>query len=795
MIKERNTADRALKRSARFSILVISVVSEKGIGDSHNVVPALKGGTGDSTTKTRISSSTDDSAGDELLVEDDNRNQIPSPSKKSALHVVTEKARRPSNDVLGEDKISGSPREKLETEPKESPQITTKTELHLPDVVSSTAGEGHERIDTRISDSHGCPAVIDEIQQGKKSAESVVVRDTKPKENDGQTARGQSVLVDTGVTQGIDSKPKHIVQSDKDEAVVATEIKLPSSAERRNLATAVEPRTPAINGWELAQSEPNGKPPSSERDYIGINGENGLQKVADDIKAPNHEPEVILNGRDAHVVHPSKSTSNRLIEAQSIDLQSQIEALIVPDISEESETAPDSKLKAPEQKPIEDGLIVVSPDAPADLRQLIASPRGGSPEIRTAVEAGVVVMAEAANAGDDGSSSGDDGFCEGNEPLTCMPLQQHAPLFNGAADASSYLIPVGTEYNDMPSAGLRTAQSPPRPNSSHYTGSNGVESSDDVIRHIDAMTFSGNGQVCHSSYQNASAATTVANVSWSQEKERQDMLSSASTQEPPRLSPILVRHRPSLADSQKSASSPNMHTYKPLLGRTLKQRTGSSAADFRKISPSPSTIFADDDDGGIINPRTTKRRHSVMCNTRIHRSSSRKKIVRFADTLGLDLESVAYIPDSDVEDDLYIPLSSDNEDFHDNEENEEFSYHFCFVQPGSEPDFLRRVLERNVVLERCISHRGKVYGSVRVANLGFEKNVMIRHTINNWLTSEDLPAQYFASRDPQTDRFVFVLPVPNYFNMMCRMSFCIRYQCAGNEYWDSNYGQNYTIDG
>ena len=112
---------------------------------------------------------------------------------------------------------------------------------------------------------------------------------------------------------------------------------------------------------------------------------------------------------------------------------------------------------------------------------------------------------------------------------------------------------------------------------------------------------------------------------------------------------------------------------------------------------------------------------------------------------------------------------------------------FQFTQPSSEPGFFKRVRIEHVALETIREESRSLHGVVRVSNIAYDKEVTVRWTHDNWKSSHDTNAVFCASHD-STDRFSFELPV-NGDDVM----FAIRYRCNGQEYWDSNKGQNYVI--
>lgn len=114
-------------------------------------------------------------------------------------------------------------------------------------------------------------------------------------------------------------------------------------------------------------------------------------------------------------------------------------------------------------------------------------------------------------------------------------------------------------------------------------------------------------------------------------------------------------------------------------------------------------------------------------------------------------------------------------------------HHFNFTQPGTEPGFFDRVKRDGVALESIREEPRSLHGMVRVANLTYHKQVCIRWTHDNWKSHHDTYAA-FCSNDGTTDTFTFQLPING-----DDVAFCVRYKTNGDEYWDSNRGQNYSV--
>ncbi|KAL1129258.1 hypothetical protein AAG570_013787 [Ranatra chinensis] len=176
--------------------------------------------------------------------------------------------------------------------------------------------------------------------------------------------------------------------------------------------------------------------------------------------------------------------------------------------------------------------------------------------------------------------------------------------------------------------------------------------------------------------------------------------------------------------------------------------------------------------------------------------SREKKIVRFADALGLDLADIRTFLDEPPK----IPKSA----FQDLEGVElsgaaalpERAVVPLFRQPIQQSDFMERLNYCKVCLE-CASvtdiNLFTVTGTVRVVNLAFHKAVWIRYTRDNWKTFVDLPAKYVDnSCDGFSDKFRFVL-FAHTLNVGDRLEFAVRFEAGQGVYWDNNRSANYAF--
>jgi len=234
-----------------------------------------------------------------------------------------------------------------------------------------------------------------------------------------------------------------------------------------------------------------------------------------------------------------------------------------------------------------------------------------------------------------------------------------------------------------------------------------------------------------------------------------------------------------------------------------------SSSSFEVVS-SPETLDADE-----------------LCRRNVRRSISlrtspgtphKKKSVRFADALGLDLEYVRQIQTSLDEPPQFtiFPADSDTARFrrpllaqasaawHRPRSPARRYLCACFQAPGSHPDFVERVLRSRVVLESCeVDERGlTISGVVRVANVAYHKTVAARVTTDGWATQTDVVAEYVPrSNDGTTDRFAFQIVLPHgATDLGRRVEFAVYFvalfdhENRSETYWDNNFGANYCFE-
>nr|DBA16981.1 TPA: hypothetical protein GDO54_002502 [Pyxicephalus adspersus] len=197
-------------------------------------------------------------------------------------------------------------------------------------------------------------------------------------------------------------------------------------------------------------------------------------------------------------------------------------------------------------------------------------------------------------------------------------------------------------------------------------------------------------------------------------------------------------------------------------------------------------------------PTPAERRHLEVV-------APRKKEVRFADSLGLELTSVRHFSDAEMPRVPYhvlaglrcreaCPAGAELSTLLFRPAPGSAHLEPLFTNPVTRSDFLELVRQRKVCLETLHTDPFSISGDLRVLNLSYEKEVMVRYTVDSWKTSNEVTAGYQRGfSDRFTDRFSFKLLCPTLLNKEGMLEFAIRYWVCGTEYWDNNDGANYKV--
>ena len=195
-------------------------------------------------------------------------------------------------------------------------------------------------------------------------------------------------------------------------------------------------------------------------------------------------------------------------------------------------------------------------------------------------------------------------------------------------------------------------------------------------------------------------------------------------------------------------------------------------------------------------------------------ASTQKKIVRFADSFGLDLENVKIISNNSFVD-VFSQVCYDDE--------EEDSMCDSSASANSKPFLvliplfgLKKSSDAIIKLDDySYDYENKLIKCIiRVKNLSFKKRVYARISFNNWKSFYDLDAIYIRSdmykttslNPNQHDYFGFCILIPEKASTSSgesqakpiddctlRIEFAICYKQDGVEHWDNNSNENYKF--
>ncbi|XP_014023899.2 protein phosphatase 1 regulatory subunit 3D [Salmo salar] len=187
------------------------------------------------------------------------------------------------------------------------------------------------------------------------------------------------------------------------------------------------------------------------------------------------------------------------------------------------------------------------------------------------------------------------------------------------------------------------------------------------------------------------------------------------------------------------------------------------------------------------------------------RERIRDRQVRFVDSLGLELEEIKVFSNGE---EPRIPAHVFSRLLMSAEMNSRRSLELslpyfkpCFPEnTGSQPGFVKRLVEQVVSLDQVLCSELGIIGTVQVLNLAFDKEVTIHYSFTNWRSSAETRACWVATlhRDqtegPESDLFRFRLPVPPFILLPgAQLEFAVCYRVMGAEYWDNNDGKNYKL--
>ena len=165
----------------------------------------------------------------------------------------------------------------------------------------------------------------------------------------------------------------------------------------------------------------------------------------------------------------------------------------------------------------------------------------------------------------------------------------------------------------------------------------------------------------------------------------------------------------------------------------------------------------------------------------------KKKRVTFADLLGFSLVNVVEISPRNSLTDICFSQPSKLI-------STRRRYLTClFEQPVDKDDFLERVTRQYICLESVVCDKA-IIGFVRVLNIAYKKEVVVRYTADGWKTFREESAEHLSILiDGTMDTFFFRIPLLSLLKETSNVEFAIRYKVRGNVYWDNNFSKNYSV--
>ena len=173
-------------------------------------------------------------------------------------------------------------------------------------------------------------------------------------------------------------------------------------------------------------------------------------------------------------------------------------------------------------------------------------------------------------------------------------------------------------------------------------------------------------------------------------------------------------------------------------------------------------------------------------------TNTKSKTVHFADSLGMELTSVHIIHHC-------TPIVSLREFIKRNKlglkhAKRKENRFLNFIAPITLHFFNDKVERNGVSLANIIFLDSSISGTVVVNNIAFDKRVSVRYTINSWESFDDIKASYVhGTCTGKTDTFSFQIFMPCAEENSVKIEFAIKYEVAGQIFWDSNFDENYQL--
>ncbi|XP_044757047.1 protein phosphatase 1 regulatory subunit 3C-B [Coccinella septempunctata] len=184
-------------------------------------------------------------------------------------------------------------------------------------------------------------------------------------------------------------------------------------------------------------------------------------------------------------------------------------------------------------------------------------------------------------------------------------------------------------------------------------------------------------------------------------------------------------------------------------------------------------------------------------------TKNKKKVV-FADDKGMSLTHVRLMTEPSNVPPLWTKrfLSEVTRGISADPVKSDVSWEIAFPQPASDYiQFRHRLETQRVCLENILikENEEQIFGTIKVANLSFEKVIFVRSSCDDWSTHHDTFCSYVPNTLPSSsatsayvvyDTFSFNMDLPKKSK---RLEFCICFKSDQTEYWDNNDNKNYLL--
>ncbi|UJR37857.1 hypothetical protein I4U23_030547 [Adineta vaga] len=211
-----------------------------------------------------------------------------------------------------------------------------------------------------------------------------------------------------------------------------------------------------------------------------------------------------------------------------------------------------------------------------------------------------------------------------------------------------------------------------------------------------------------------------------------------------------------------------------------------------------------------------------------------KKVVRFADMLGLDLESIRYMTPPDqstnslIQECIRIKLEqlrlaknrsnlstssstsscpfdlsniskrSSSSSTLTTPMKSTYQYYLISKHFTSPTNIIPLIYQQHIMLECLYTKDSIAYGTVRVHNCAYDKRIFARITENDWKSFQDIQAWHSMNySNDNTDTFTFEIRLGKYSDphqAPKEIYFAVCLQAMNQEFWDNNQGWNYILE-